>query len=69
MTKTFYSVTYSVWGSGFLHAAWFDSKAAAEAFAAHDYRDAPVAHTYRKADSIRRAEARMADTRQYVLGR
>lgn len=69
MTKTFYSVTYGVWGSAFLRAAWFDSKAAAEAFAAHDYRDAPVAHTYRKADSIRSAEARVADTRQYVLGR
>lgn len=69
MTKTFYSVTYAVWGSDFLRAAWFDSKGAADDFAAHDYRDDPVAHTYRKADSIRAAEDRVADTRQYVFGR
>ena len=62
MTKTFYSVTYAVWGSDFCRTAWFDSKAAADDFAAHDYRDDPVAHTYRKADSIRAAEDRVAAT-------
>lgn len=62
MIKTFYSVTFAVWGSDFCRAAWFDSKAAADAFAAHDFRDSPVAHTYRKADSIRAAEDRVAAT-------
>lgn len=60
MAKTFYSVTFAVWGSDFCRAAWFDSKAAADDFAAHDFRDSPVAHTYRKADSIRAAENRVA---------
>lgn len=62
MKKTFYSVTYAVWGSSFRREAWFDSKAAADAFAAHDYRDDPVAHTYSKADSVRAAEDRVTDT-------
>lgn len=62
MKKAFYSVTYAVWGSSFRREAWFDNKAAADAFAAHDFRDAPVAHTYRKADSIRAAEDRVAAT-------
>lgn len=61
MAKTFYSVTYAVWGSSFCREAWFDNKAADD-FAAHDFRDAPVAHTYRKADSIRTAEERVAAT-------
>lgn len=60
--KTFYSVTYAVWGSDFRREAWFDSKDAADAFSAHDYRDDPVAHTYSKADSIRAAEDRVAAT-------
>ena len=60
MAKTFYSMTFAVWGSDFFWTAWFDSKTAADAFAAHDFRDAPVAHTYRKADSIRAAEDRVA---------
>lgn len=68
MEKTFYSVTYAVWGSDFCRAAWFDSKAAAKAFAAHDFRDAPVAHTYRKADSIRAAEDRVAATAAGLIG-
>ena len=62
MKKTFYSVTYAVWGSDFCREAWFDSKAAADAFAAHDFRDDPVAHHYRKAGSIRTAEERVAAT-------
>ena len=62
MKKTFYSVTYAVWGSDFRREAWFDNKAAADDFAAHDFRDAPVAHTYRKANSIRAAEDRVAAT-------
>lgn len=62
MKKTFYSVTCAVWGSSFCREAWFDNKAAADDFAAHDFRDAPVAHAYRKADSIRTAEERVAAT-------
>lgn len=62
MAKTFYSVTFAVWGSDFCRSAWFDSKAAADDFAPHDFRDAPVAHTYRKAGSIRAAENRVAAT-------
>ena len=68
MKKTFYSVTYSVWGSSFARDAWFDSKAAAAAFAAHDFRDTPVAHTYSKADSIRAAEDRVAATAAELIG-
>ena len=36
MAKTFWSVTYRTWGSDFTRTAWFDSKAAADEFAAHD---------------------------------
>lgn len=68
MAKTFYSVTFAVWGSDFCRTAWFDDRAAADAFASQDYRDDPVIHTYRKSDSIRAAEARVADTRQFVPG-
>lgn len=62
MKKTFYSVTYAVWGSSFCRTAWFGTKAAADAFAAHDFRDDPVAYTYSKADSICAAEDRVAAT-------
>lgn len=62
MAKTFYSVTFAVWGSDFCRSAWFDDKAAADDFAAHDFRDAPAAHTYSKAGSIRAAENRVAAT-------
>ena len=68
MKKTFYSVTYSVWGSSFSREAWFDSKAAADDFAAHDFRDDPVAHTYSKADSIRAAEDRVTATAAELIG-
>ena len=68
MAKTFYSVTYAVWGSDFCREAWFDSKAAADDFAAYDFRDAPVAHSYRKADSIRAAEERVAATADALIG-
>lgn len=30
MAKTFYSVTFAVWGSDFCRAAWFDGRAAAD---------------------------------------
>lgn len=68
MKKTFYSVTYAVWESDFCREAWFDNKSAAEDFAAHDFRDAPVAHTYSKADSIRAAEERVAATAAALIG-
>ena len=41
--KTYYSVDYSVWGADSVKTAWFDNKEEAEHFAAHDYRDNPVA--------------------------
>lgn len=62
MTKTFWSVTYRTWGSDFTSTAWFDSKDAADEFAAHDFRDDPVRHTYRSASSIREAEQLVAET-------
>lgn len=68
MKKTFYSVTYAVWGSDFCREAWFDSKTAADDFAAYDFRDTPVAHTYRKADSVRAAEDRVAATAAGLIG-
>ena len=68
MSKTFYSVTYAVWGSSFCREAWFDSKDAADDFAAYDFRDAPVAHSYRKADSIHAAEERVAATAAALIG-
>ena len=68
MKKTFYSAAYAVWGSDFCREAWFDNKSAAEAFAAHDFRDAPEAHTYSKADSIRAAEDRVAATAAELIG-
>lgn len=68
MKKTFYSVTYAVWGSSFCRESWFGSKAAADDFAAHDYRDDPVAHTYSKTDSIRAADDRVAATAAEVIG-
>lgn len=46
MAKTFWSVTYRTCGSDFTRTAWFDSKTAADEFAAHDYRDDPVRHTF-----------------------
>lgn len=50
--QTYYSVEYSVWGADKTKTAWFDNKEEAEEFAAHDYRDAPVAHKASKLDKI-----------------
>ena len=62
MAKTFWSVTYRAWGAVGTSTAWFDSKAAADEFAAHDFRDDPVRHTYRSASSIREAERLVDET-------
>lgn len=56
MTKTFWSVKYSVWGSSIPHEEWFDNKEAADEFAAHDYRDNPVAHRFSNPEKIAAAE-------------
>lgn len=62
MRKTFYSVVYAVWGSGFCRQAWFDDYAKAKAFAEEDYTDDVVQHTYTKVKSIKLAEERVAAT-------
>lgn len=62
MHKTFYSVVYAVWGSGFCRQAWFDDYAKAKAFSEEDYRDDVVQHSYTKEDSIKIAEERVAAT-------
>lgn len=62
MHKTFYSVAYAAWGSGFRHQAWFDNYAKAKAFAEEDYSDNVVQHTYTKKDSIKSAEQLVAAT-------
>ncbi len=67
MTKTFWSVKYSVLGAYFTQTAWFDSKAAADEFAAHDYRDDPVRHTFRSASSIREAEQLVDETNRPAM--
>lgn len=62
MHKTFYSVVYAVWGSGFRRRAWFDDYAKAKAFAEKDYTDNVVQHSYTKKDSIRCAEQSVTAT-------
>lgn len=60
MAKTFYSVDYT--GAGFFgtHRRWFDNLEDAKAFAKRDYADAPVKHTYKRADSIAEIEMLIA---------
>lgn len=62
MHKTFYSVIYAVWGSGFCRQAWFDDYAKAKAFSEEDYRDDVVQHSYSKEKTIKCAEERVAAT-------
>lgn len=62
MHKTFYSVIYAVWGSGFCRQAWFDDYAKAKAFSKEDYRADVVQHSYSKEKSIKCAEERVAAT-------
>ena len=66
MRKTYYSVQYGIWGANKPGTAWFDNKEEADRFAAHDYRDDPVRHTYSREDSIRDAEELVMMTR-YAL--
>lgn len=61
--KTFYTVTYAVLGSDHLGEKLFDNVEDAKDFASHDFRGEPVAHTYRRADSIYEAEKRLAEQR------
>ena len=56
MTKTFWSVQYSVWGADRPRTAWFDNADKAKDFASRDYRDNPVRHTYKKPEKIRQAQ-------------
>lgn len=46
MKKTFYSVKFAVIGGDRPSTMWFDNLEEAKKFAAHDYRDNPVTHTY-----------------------
>ena len=62
MTKTFYSVNYSTWGSSSTSTKWFDSLDAAKAFATEDYTDEPVAHRCSKPETIKRYEALVASS-------
>ena len=57
--KTFWSVTYRTLGALNESTAWFDSKEAAKAFADHDFRNDPVAHTFRNAERIADMEQRL----------
>lgn len=57
MRKTFYSVEFAVWGADRTSTMWFDNLAAAKEFAAHDYRDNPVAHTYSRPEKIAEIES------------
>lgn len=56
MKKTFYSVTYSTWGKDRPTEKWFDNLEEAKKFAARDYCDNPIAHTFRNAEKIAEIE-------------
>lgn len=64
MTKTFWSVEYSIWGSDSTSNAWFDNFEDAKEFSSHDYRDDPIRHTYRTEASIEDAERRVRETKE-----
>lgn len=56
MSKTFWSVQYSVLGAPQPLVAWFDNKEDVAEFAKRDYTDKPIRHTYGNADKIKQAE-------------
>ena len=58
-TKTFYSVKFTAWGADRTSVAWFNDREEAYKFADHDYRDNPVAHCVRNAETIRDLEKRV----------
>lgn len=62
MSKTFYSVIYAVWGADNKKIAWFDDKQAANNFANHDYRDAPVMHNVKNPETIKKYDELVAMT-------
>lgn len=59
MKKTFYSVKCAVWGghNGQTTDIWFDNLTEAKKFAAHDFRDAPVTHTFSRPEKIAEIES------------
>jgi hypothetical protein len=63
--KTYYSVKYSAWGADSPRTAWFDDKEKAKEFAAHDYRDDPIAHRTSKLDKIAEYDELVAITEIY----
>lgn len=63
MTKTYYSVKYGVWGASAPRIAWFDDKAAANEFAAADYRDTPTAHHCSNPETIEKYNELVAITK------
>lgn len=66
MKKTFWSVTYAMWGADGTMEAWFDNKVEAVEFADADYRDEPVRHTVSKPETIRHYDELVARTRYYI---
>ena len=62
MSKTYYSVSYAVWGADNKKEAWFDDKAKANNFASHDYRDNPIIHNVSKPEAIKKYDELVAMT-------
>lgn len=63
MKKTFYTVNYTGVGYNGISTAWFDNKEEADKFAARDYADKPVRHTFSKPEVIKDAEMLVEITR------
>lgn len=63
MKKTFYTVHYTGIGYNDISTAWFDNKEEADKFAARDYADKPVRHTFSRPEVIREAERLVEITR------
>ena len=62
-TKTFYTVTYAVWGACRPRTAYFDNRADADKFASRDYTDKPVRHTLSDQRKITEFENYVAETK------
>ena len=62
-TKTFYTVTYKVWGTNGKSTATFDNKLDAKNFASRDYTDKPVRHTLSDQRKIASFENSVAETK------
>ena len=54
--KTFWSVTYAIYGAYHTRTMWFRTKEEAEAFAKGDHTDLPIRHTFSRPESIAEIE-------------